>query len=357
MEVRNKKTRIRNKIKFIKMVWVIIVLLAIVIISSIIDFSCNAWTVTSQFFTDSWAGIAAAILGIASLLMFYGSGKSYKELKINETFLPNPKRNKQKEKEYSMSEDLKAREFDLSKMTMETLVQKMAYEMTKPGPVFFKGWGNRRLELDVERVRILGFYVEEIRNTGSQLMELQADAALSFEKIECLTKIKRNELAEKLRRSELLLDFIEEEHKHTVRKMALENAEKEAQVRLINAQAEEIETKNLIRKLLAQGRYKFMIATSRKERKIATILSKGAESYADLPPVLKSYVLTQLGNENSVTPGTDMDLHEQLKEFIVRKHKAETQKIEYDADEHKEQSETQKAKLRREREKYKKNGE
>lgn len=248
-----------------------------------------------------------------------------------------------------------SKEFDLSKITMETFVKKMAYEMTKPGPVFFKGWGNRRLELDAERVRIMGTYVEEIRKTGSSLMELHADAALSFEKIEKLTKIKRNELDERLKRSELILDFIDEEHKYKIKNMELENAEKEAQIRLINAQAEELETKSITNKLIAQGEYNVMIASSEKEKAIASILSKGAESYADLPPVLKSYILAQLGGENSQNPSTDMDLHEQLKEFIIRKQKAEARKVEYEADEVGEKTKTSKKKLKRERERYKNN--
>lgn len=346
------------------MVWFFIALIIFVFIASIIDFSCNGWTVTKSFFTDSWAGIVAAAIGILSLIMFYGSSKSYRDVKINESFLPNPKRIKSpkkiknKKKELTMSEEqsIEVKEFDLSKITMETFVKKMAYEMTKPGPVFFKGWGNRRLELDVERVRIMGTYVEEIRKTGSSLMELNADAALSYEKIEKLTKIKRNEIDERLKRSELILDFLDEENKYQIKKMELENAEKEAQIRYIKAQAEEIEIKNVTRKLIAQGEYKIMNASSEKEKAIASILAKGAESYADLPPVLKSYVLAQLGGENSQNPSTDMDLHEQLKEFIVRKQKAEARKIEYEADDFEEQSKTTKAKLKRERERYKNNG-
>ncbi|RPI19220.1 MAG: hypothetical protein EHM58_02565 [Ignavibacteriae bacterium] len=346
------------------MLWFILALFIFVVVASLVDLSCNGWTMTKSFFTDSWAGIIAALLGLVSLLMFYGSSKSYRDVKINESFLPNPKRIKRhnslikykKESTLKQEESLDHYEFDLSKMTMETLVQKMAFEMTKPGPVFFKGWGNHRLELDVERVRILGNYVEEIRKTGSSLMELHADAALSFEKIEKLTKIKRNELDERLIRSELTLDFIAEENKYKIEKMSLENAEQRARIRLLNAQAEDIEASSITKKLTAQGQYKLLIATSKKEKEIANILSKGAQYFTELPPVLKSYVVAQLGSDISTNPTTDMDLHENLKEFIIRKQNAEARKLEYEADDMSEQSKTQKAKLERERERYKKNG-
>lgn len=341
------------------MIWFLVALALFVLIGSIIDFSCNGWNISKQFFTDSGWGIVAVLAGILSLLLFYASSKSYKDVKINETFLPNPRRIKNKKEELEMSyeeQNLQIPEFDLSKITMETFVQKMAYEMTKPGPVFFKGWGNRRLELDVERVRILGAYIESIRSTGESLMQLNADAVLSYENIEKLTKIKRNELDEKVRRSELNLDFVNNEYKDKIKKMELENAEKEANIRLINAQAEELEVKSITKKIKAQALYKLMVAESKKEKEIANILSKGADSFGDLPPVLKSYVLAQLGSDDSPNPSTDMDLHEQLKEFVVRKQKAEARKLEYEADDVKEQSETLKAKLKREREKYKNNG-
>ncbi|MGV8018299.1 MAG: hypothetical protein AB2L26_09005 [Ignavibacteria bacterium] len=130
------------------MVWVIVIIAIFVIIGSLIDFVLNGWTITTQFFIDSWYGIIAVITGILSLFMFYGSSKSYKMVKINESFLPILKNHKGRG-------NIMENEFDLSKLTMDALVKKMAFEMTKPGPVFFKGWGNRRLELDVERVNII----------------------------------------------------------------------------------------------------------------------------------------------------------------------------------------------------------
>jgi hypothetical protein len=335
------------------------IVIIIVLIISIIDALDFIYIGIIDFFVHTTWGIITLIIGIVSLLFFYASGKSYKELKVNESFLPNPKRLRQQDskKELTMSErSLGVQEFDLSSITMETLVKKMAFEMTKPGPIFFKGWGNRRLELDVERVRILGAYVDEIRRTGSSLMELNADAALSYEKIEKLTQIKRNELEEQLKRSEVNLDFVSEEHKHRVRKMELDNAEQEARIRLMNAEAQEIELRGLSHQLKTQGEYKLLVAKSKKDKEIAGVLSEGAKYYKDLTPVLKSYVIAQLGSEASQNPSTDMEMHEELKKFVIRKQKAETKMLEYEADGKKEETETQKEKMKRERKRYTDNG-
>ena len=339
----------------------IAIILIIVLIVSIIDALDFVYIGIIDFFVHTTWGIITIIIGALSLIFFYASGKSYKELKINESFLPNPKRlrlkdNSKENTAMTEEESLQVHEFDLSSITMETLVKKMAFEMTKPGPVFFKGWGNRRLELDVERVKILGTYVQEIRNTGSALMELNADAALSYEKIEKLTKIRRNELDEQLKRSEVNLDFVKDEHKHRVRKLELDNAEQEARIHLMNAQAQEIELRGLTLQLKTQGEYKLLVAKSKKEKEIANILSEGAKYYKDLTPVLQSYVVAQLGSDSSQNPSTDMEMHEELKKFVIRKQKAETKMIEYEADGKKEETETQMEKLKRERKRYKDNG-
>lgn len=338
----------------------VVIVLIIVLLISILEAIDFIYIGIIEFFVNSTWGIITLIIGALSLIFFYASSRSYKDLKVNEAFLPNPRRLKLKQNsgeqlmEGEGSFDIQ--EFDLSSITMETLVRKMAFEMTKPGPIFFKGWGNRRLELDVERVRILGTYVEELRSTGSSLMELNADAALSYEKIEKLTHIRRNELDERLKRSEINLDFVAEEHKHRLRKMELENAEQEARIRFLNAQAEEIESRNSVQMLKARGEYKLLVAKSHKEKEIAGVLSEGAKYYKDLTPVLKSYVVAQLGSDTSQNPNTDMEMHEELKSFVIRKQNAETRKIEYEADEKKEETETQKEKLKRERDRYKSNG-
>ena len=337
------------------MLWFILFLIIFVIVASILDFSCNGWNITKQFFTDSWWGLIATITGLIALLLFYASSKSYSSLKINESFLPNPRRDNNKKGKPTMSlikKESEEVEFDLSQLTMSALTKKMAYEMTKPGPVFFKGWGNNRLRLDVERVHIMKEYIDSIRDTGESLMELQADAFLSFEKIKALTEEKRYQLKKRVVDSKIAFDFAKEEYTHKLEMMRLERESLAEDVKYKKAQREQIETQNVIGRLKAEAEYKLMIANSDREKQIAVILAEAAKYYKDLPNVLRSYVAVQLGSDNSLNPSVDMELQDQLKEFIIRKHKAETEMIEYEADENKAMTDTTKAKLEREKKKY-----
>ena len=314
------------------------------------------------FFQDNWLVWVAIVLALLSAILFYASSKSYKDVKINESYLPNPKRifKQTKKGEPFMSLIKKGKdetvEFDLSKLTMEALVKKMAYEMTKPGPIFFKGWSNDRLRLDVERVQILQSYIDSIRSTGESLMELQADAFLSYEKIKTLTEIKRTDLKRQLQQSKIELDFAQEEYAHRLKMMKLERESFEEDIKMKRAQREQIEMQNVIDKLKADADYKLSIAKSKKEKQIALILAEAVKYYKDLPNVLKSYVAVQLGSEQSQNPDSDMELQDKLKNIIVRKHKAEARKLEYGADENKALLEALNVKLTREKKKHTDNG-
>lgn len=331
------------------MIWIIVIVGVFVIVGSIIDFLLNGWTITTQFFIDSWYGIIAAVTGILSILMFYGSSKSYKMVKENELFLPNPKNSKYKKGKTTMSlfknEKSDVVEYDLSQLTLSALTKKMAYEMTKPGPVFFKGWGNRRLKLDVERVNILKEYISSVRATGEELMHLQAESVISYEMIDDLIKLKKINIKNQI-------EIAKEEHKNKMKQMNLTTESMEEDVKIKKAQREQIETQNIIDKLRAEADYKLIVAKSEKEKQIAYVLAEAVKYYKKLPNVLKSYIAVQLGSDNSQNPNVDMELQEQLKDFIVRKHKAETEMIENEADENKALTDTMKVKLEREKKKY-----
>lgn len=331
------------------MIWVIVIVGAFIIVGSLIDLLLNGWTLTTQFFIDSWYGIVAVLTGILSLLMFYGSGKSFKMVKGNELFLPNPKNSINQKGKPTMSlikkDDKEVMEYDLSQLTLSALTKKMAYEMTKPGPVFFKGWGNRRLELDVERVKILKDYISTIRATGDELMHLQAESVISYEMIDDLIKLKKINIKNQI-------EIAKEEHRYKIERMRIMTKSMEEDANIKKAQREQIETQNKIDNLRAEADYKLIVAKSEKEKQIAIILSVAAKHYKDLPNVLKSYVAVQLGSENSLNPSVDMELQEQLKDFVIRKHKAETEMLENEADENKALTVTMKAKLEREKKKY-----
>jgi hypothetical protein len=222
--------------------WIIVIVLFIVLIAGVIDALDFIYIGIIDFFVNTTWGILTLIFGAIAALLFYASGKSYKDLKINESFLLNPNSHTSKnlnslesptrKKKWSifMPKNEEVMEFDLSQLTMNSLTRRMAFEMTKPGPVFFKGWGNRRLELDVERVEIIKEYIEAIRATGDSLIHLHADSVLSFEKMENLVKINRNELRNQLRDSELKLDLMEHEYQTKIEKMHLDVAHLESLV-------------------------------------------------------------------------------------------------------------------------------
>lgn len=243
--------------------WIFIIVLVIVLIVGIIDALDFIYIGIVEFFVNTTWGILTIIFGAVSLLLFYASSKSYKDVKTNEIFLPNPDRlttgnrnstsittgkHKKKKGPFSMfKKDDAIVEFDLSQLTMNALTKKMAYVMTKPGPVFFKGWGNRRLQLDVERVEIIREYIEAIRATGDSLIHLHADSVLSFEKMENLVNIKRNDLLYQLKESKLKIDLLEKEYQARVDKLRIDVAhlesivlERIAQIENLNAQTEQI---------------------------------------------------------------------------------------------------------------------
>lgn len=327
-----------------------------------------SWINTSFFIEDHFWLWSLIVCGALALFFFYASGKSFKDLKLYEAFFSRamtktkitfktsnnnfPTNNKDK----TMELQKKTKEFDLSQLTLAALTEKMAYEMTKPGPIFFKGWGNNSLRLDVERVRIIQEYIESVRSTADSLMELQADSFLSFEKIKALTQEKRNQLKKRIIDSKIAYDFAEEEYTHKIEMMRLERERYNEETLLIKAQREQVEIQNVVQKLKAEADYRLIIAKSEKEKEIANILAEAVKYYQSLPNVLKSYVAVQLGSDNSLNPSVDMELQDQLKEFIIRKHKAETEMLESEADETKAITDTNKAKYEREKKKYSNNG-
>lgn len=232
------------------MIWVIVIIFVLIVVVVLIDISANFLSFTHQLFSDSLWVILGVISGIVSLIFFYGTTKSYREVKINESLLPNPNKSKLKTKEEEDAEmsiekrhiektdcnslnivENEIPEFDLSQMTLATLTEKMVYEMTKPGPVFFKAWGNERLKLDVERVQILGEYIEAIRKTGSSLMNLQSDAVLSQEALENLIKVKRNVLIKELDESRLEIDLVNAQYKSKIEELNLNIKNLEIEIR------------------------------------------------------------------------------------------------------------------------------
>jgi hypothetical protein len=205
------------------------------------------------FFLVSMWGLATIISGVITAILFYASGRTYVDSKIKESFLPNIKNNKKlntKSNSFSIMEnktDLtnnkNVNEIELSQVTLHGLVGQMAYLTTKPGPVFFKGWGNRRIQLDIERVRLIRNYIESVREAGSSLAEFQADAVLSFEKVKALTEIKHNDLKTQVQESKLKLDLVTERYKSEIENLKLDLKHKQIDLTKKEMEIEEMKSR------------------------------------------------------------------------------------------------------------------
>ena len=215
------------------MVYALLLFLLLGLIIYIIDSLYNVVIFLGMFFVDSFWGLATIISGSITALLFYAASKTYID-----SFFKNLKHNKKSNLELNSSSLMKnsndleiqhnVNEIDLSNVTLDGMVSQMTYLMTKPGPVFFKGWGNRRLLLDVERVHIMTSYIEAVRSAGSSLAEFQADAVLSYEKIKALTEIKYNDLKTQIEESRLRLDLVSAQYKHQISELKLDIKLKQA---------------------------------------------------------------------------------------------------------------------------------
>lgn len=211
------------------MFYILLIFLILGLIIYIIDSLYNAFMFLGIFFMDSLWGLATIISGVITALLFYASGRTYVDSKIKESFLPNIKKLDYKSNSVIKMDNSKesalqksVNEIDLSNVTLKGLVGQMAYLTTKPGPIFFKGWGNRRLELDIERVRLIQRYIESVRSAGSSLAEFQADAVLSFEKVKALTEIKQNDLKTQIQESKLRLDLVTVKYESEIANLKLD---------------------------------------------------------------------------------------------------------------------------------------
>lgn len=233
---------------------VVILLIAILfiigLITYLIDSLYNGVMFLGVFFLNSFWGLATIISGAITGILFYASGRTYIDSKVKESFLPNINKLKTKsnsitkmDKNKDLTQNKNVNEIDLSHVTLQGLVGQMAYLTTKPGPVFFKGWGNRRIELDIERVRLIRNYIDEVRAAGSSLTEFQADAVLSFEKVKALTEIKHNDLKTQVQESKLKLDLVTEKYNSEIENLKLDLKHKQTDLNKKEMEIEEMKFK------------------------------------------------------------------------------------------------------------------
>lgn len=254
----------------------LISILVLMVIQAIFGVLSAIYGAIGEFlFNSVWGFISFIFLGL-SVFFFYASSKTHSQVKEKgrvidtirpilhtmDGFFANSKSSITNMKN-SLTNKFGDKDIviDLSRVNLQTMVRKLAIAINKPNPVFFKGWGNKRLQLDVERAYIIKEYIEAIRSAGESFVNLQADAILSYEKIRRLVQINRNELMRQLRESELQLDFLEKEYQAKVEKLRIDITnlealvyEKIAQIEHLNARTEEVlsDMKNRVKEVDAE---------------------------------------------------------------------------------------------------------
>lgn len=116
---------------------------------------------------------------------------------------------------------------DMSKTNIDGVLKSFATALNQPMPIVLKGWANKRLELDIQRVNTLIDYAKSIRNLGNEFLELQADAIFSRKKMEYF--IRKRELQDKNEIDLLTAEAedIQSKYKHIIeeRKMLIKQLE------------------------------------------------------------------------------------------------------------------------------------
>lgn len=243
--------------------FVVLTAIAIKSYSLIID-------ITDFFIHSIWGWIAIVCL-ILSVLLFYASSKTYSDINSKKgifSFLNKKVKNKNKNNNLVLFDNSlnqndmdnsenniennndtndklfnyeNVNEIDLSRVSLEGLVAELAQITAKPSPIFFKGWGNRRLQLDIDRINLIRGYIESLRAAGNSFIEFQSDAVLSFEKVKNLTEIKSNTLKLDLAESKLRLDLVNVEYETKMKDLKVDVDLKEAELKKRQVEIEDLQ--------------------------------------------------------------------------------------------------------------------
>ena len=224
-------------------------LLGLIVIYGIIGTFDSIFLSFKEFLFNSIWGVIAIVLGVFSILFFYASAKTAKNSNSENSLIPSGNSLSESQKYLSASKSSYAsdsnsyssylknksgsggsmssnlvvqnREIDVSVCQMDAFSNKLANLMTKPEPVFFKGWRNRRLKLDIEHMYLIKDYVDAMRDAGESFVRFKVDQIFSYEKIQGLVQLNRNDLLRQLRESELQIDLLENEHRGKIAKLNL----------------------------------------------------------------------------------------------------------------------------------------
>lgn len=316
---------------------VLLIILFISAIGSLFDFAKGSFL---EWLFNSFWGLLSVITAFLSAMFFYASVKSPKDIIEKDKGFKKLQNSITMNSEITNNLNVNENTIDLSKLDLEGLVKELAITINKPNPIFLKGWGNERLQLDIERAALIKDYIMTMRAAGNEYIEFKADAILSYEKIKKITETKLNYLNIDLFRSQNELELLKESLEHEKKKQKFEVDKMSLEMERVKAETERIRAETEAFK-----------EKSKRDTERANLLKEAVKYFKDLSPVLKAYVTTQLGSDNPVIPQNDMEMQDAIRETVKRKQIAEARKIEAEATESEEMNEFLKWKHEREKNK------
>lgn len=321
-----------------------VLILLVLLVQGVIGMVSSSVLSLKEFFFNTAWGIIALICGALSLVFFYVSSKMPKRMREsksrtkaitpvlystsqNETQknrLMNNKKSDIQGNHYT-NKDIQETVIDLEAMSLEGFFRDVAFTLNKPTPVIFKGWGNRRLRLDEERVEILGNYIESVRGTCDQYLQLRADMFFAKDKFDYF--VKANTMNAKNN-----LDLIKEEYKDKKWQMEYDRRLKESD--LEDREVAREERRALIKEQEARNSF----------------FTMAIKDFPEMPAPLKAYMFTQVHGRYPEAK-RDFDLEEKISDYITKKYDYDIQNMSYETKKKKEEAETFVEKMKHERNK------
>lgn len=309
-----------------------------VIATGVFNTISSLWISLTQFLFHNTLGIIALICGICAIIFAFISYKLPPKIRESKerikAFTPTLKLvsnlkaipNKQNNKTYlNMDQEIQKQVIDLGSLSLEGFFREVATTLNKPSPVIFKGWGNRRFELDVERVYIMSNYIQAVRGACNSFLQLQADIFFAEEKFENF--VEQNKV-----RAEGDLDLIKEQYKDRKWNMEYERRMKEA---------------DLKDREIAQDEKRAHIEEQKARNKFFIMAIK---EFPEMPAPLKAYMFTQVHGRYPEAK-RDFEIEDKISDYIIKKYDNDLEDMDLDIKKKKEEVETQIEKLKHEREK------
>ncbi len=298
-------------------------------------------------------GILAIVFAILSVFYFYVSMNTYRQNKLKDAIfdsMSNLFRKKDEANssfnniEYSrlsikdskiennltenkMSKELfkQSTELDLTSINMGEALKTLSKAINRPFPIVFKSWGNRRMQLDIERVYLINDLITATHNAGKSFLELQADVIFSDELLNAMVYKKREDF-------KMVLEKELADHKSYIRHKELDIAEREMSYKEREMSLNEREHALKMRELHVEAEQALMNAKTKEQEERANLLKEAIELIKQMPPVLQVPTITSIFG-NASDNFTDSIFDEKIREFIAKKHKEEARTIKIENDE------------------------